>query len=137
MTGQSGATAEYGIQQQRDISTQIRVPTSMTISEIFDAGSKVKMDPSVLSIIKKMVRSHIFPKAKFITNRTIFDRPSNLKEGFAGHVMRSMGWNGEVDHIQAVYWNTYKNQVFKEIGQGRCTAVCAMKKVLVLGELSL
>jgi len=103
-------------------------------NDIYDEERKFKVDKNVLVILKKMVRRHIFPKAKFVMHRQTFDRPKDLNESYAGHVMKSMGWNYHGYVEKAVYWNTYRDYVFKEMGQARCTSISSMKKVMVIGK---
>jgi len=83
----------------------------LAINEIYDEERKFKVDKNVLVILKKMVRRHIFPKAKFVTHRQTFDRPKNLDQSSAGHVMKSMGWSHLANTEKAVYWNTYRDYV--------------------------
>jgi len=106
----------------------------LAINDIYDQERKFKLDKNVLVILKKMVRRHIFPKAKFVTHRQTFDRPKDLNASFAGHVMKSMGWNHHDNVEKAIYWNKYRDYVFKEMGQARCTSISSMKKVMVIGK---
>ena len=115
-----------------DVDTAASILVAM--NEIYDEEKKFKVDKNVLVILKKMVRRHIFPKAKFVTHRQTFDRPKKLDQSFAGHVMKSMGWSHLANLEKAVYWNTYRDYVFKEMGQARCTAISSMKKVMVIGK---
>ena len=75
----------------------------MSITDIYNDDRKFIVEKSVVIILKKMVRRHIFPMAKFVTHRNSFDRPLDLDTSYVGHVMKSMGWKDCADTEKAVY----------------------------------
>ena len=114
----------------------LKMPVS--VADVYNDHVKVKGRTGNLTQVRKLVRSVIFPKMKFVTNEATFSQPAHISEKSVQHdFLVGMNWHeNNTDVDKALRWNTYSTDVGKTLSQCRSSSICYMKRNLIPGKCS-
>ena len=108
----------------------------VSVADVYNDHVKVKGRMGNLTQVRKLVRSVIFPKMKFVTNEATFSQPAHISEKSVQHdFLVGMNWHeNNTDVDKALRWNTYSTDVGKTLSQCRSSSICYMKRNLIPGK---
>ena len=140
--GQQYRQARLGCIQEREHALRtydleeghFKMPVS--VADVYNDHVKVKGRTGNLTQVRKLVRSVIFPKMKFVTNEATFSQPAHISEKSVQHdFLVGMNWHeNNTDVDKALRWNTYSTDVGKTLSQCRSSSICYMKRNLIPGK---
>ena len=142
--GQQYRQARLGCKQEREHALRtydleeghFKMPVS--VADVYNDHVKVKGRTGNLTQVRKLVRSVIFPKMKFVTNEATFSQPAHISEKSVQHdFLVGMNWHeNNTDVDKALRWNTYRADVGKTLSKCRSSSICYMKRNLIPGKCS-
>ena len=131
MTERENALCTYDLEEMH-----LKMPAS--VADVYNDHVEVKGRTGNLTQVRKLVRSVIFPKMKFVTNEATFSQPAHISEKSVQHdFLVGMNWHeNNTDVDKALRWNTYSTDVGKTLSQCRSSSICYMKRNLIPGKCS-
>jgi hypothetical protein len=121
MTERENALCTYDLEEMH-----LKMPAS--VADVYNDHVKVKGRMGNLTQVRKLVRSVIFPKMKFVTipNKSV-----------QNDFLVGMNWDeNNTDVDKALRWNTYSADVGKTLSKCRSSSICYMKRNLIPSKCS-
>jgi len=121
MTERENALCTYDLEEMH-----LKMPAS--VADVYNDHVKVKGRTGNLTQVRKLVRSVIFPKMKFVTipNKSV-----------QNDFLVGMNWDeNNTDVNKALRWNTYRADVGKTLSKCRSSSICYMKRNLIPSKCS-